>query len=301
MSNLQGVLSEGLLADEESQIVMVSIVVPVYKRADWLALNLAALARQHSSVSFEVIVVDDGSPNGDEIVRVVEGVCNETTLPITLLHKLNAGPAAARNYGAERAQGEIVCFLDDDSVPETDWLAEIVKPFSMNSRVGLVSGQTRSYYRDLALPVLLEKTIYFGKCWATCNIAYNRQAFNSVGGFDETFPEPSWEDNDLGLRVCWAGYLHHHAEQAVVLHPHERSLDEYRQKCLLNGRGMAVFTKKYWWKRPLWGVGGPFVMVRRLVWALHPSVWSGQVETPAYLRFTWSWYSLKGFCKGLFA
>lgn len=287
--------------DPESKAVAVSVVIPVYKRADWLALNLKALGRQNFSSSFEVVVVDDGSPNREDIARVVEKISQKGALTVALFRKTNAGPAAARNYGAKRARGRILCFLDDDSVPEGGWLEEIVKPFGAGMRVGLVSGKTRSYDRDSPLPVLLERTIYKGKCWATCNIAYQREAFNGVGGFDETFPEPSWEDNDLGLRVLWAGFLHHYAEKAVVFHPHERSIDEYRQKCLLNGRGMAVFAKKHWRDHPLWGIGGPLVMARRLIWGLHPSVLLGQVETPAYVRFTWSWYSLKGFCKVVFA
>ena len=281
--------------------VLVSLVIPVYKRADWLSKNLEALVAQNYGEKFEVIVVDDGSPNGEEIRRVIDGIAANSELHLLFLQKENGGPAAARNFGVTKSRGELICFLDDDSIPDPNWLTKIVEPFNDHPNVGLVSGQTKSYYQDERLPLLLERVIYSGKCWATCNIAYKREAFEQVGGFDESFPEPSWEDNDLGLRVRWAGFSHGYAEDAVVLHPHERSLEEYRQKCLLNGRGMAVFCKKHWRKRPLWGVGGALFMLRRLVWILHPSVWLGQVESHAFLRFTWSWYSLKGFCKVFFA
>jgi len=271
----------------------VSIVIPVYKRAEWLSKCIAGLQQQEYAGAFETVVIDDGSPNEAEIAAVIKQA-RFGRLPILFSRKTNAGPAAARNYGARLASGEIICFLDDDSIPDQKWLHEIVSSFRNMPSVAVVSGHTCSYDRENPIPLLLEREVYPGKSWATCNIAYHRKAFEVLGGFDESFPEPSWEDNDLGLRSKWAGYLHVYNERAVVYHPHEHTLDEFKAKCLLNGRGAAVFCRKYLVSKPLWGIGAPLIMSRRLIFGLLPSVWLKKTSA-SYLKFLWSFYSLQGF------
>lgn len=281
--------------------MQVSVIVPVYKRYDWLEKCLEALGRQSFQADWEVVIVDDGSPNEDQIRQTIEKIAGDFPVSLKLLRKPNGGPAAARNFGVLSAGGKILCFLDDDSVPEPQWLEEITAPFKRDEKVGLVSGKTLSYEREEGLSLLLERTVYAGKCWATCNIAYRREAFEHLDGFDETFPEPSWEDNDLGLRARWAGYRHVFSEKAVVLHPHERSLPEYRAKCLLNGRGVAVFSRKYWRKKPLWGFGAPLMMARRLLYGLSPLTWVHPSRSGSYVKFLWSLYSVQGFVAALAA
>lgn len=270
-----------------------SVIIPVYRRADWLTKCLDALLVQVTAQPFQTVVVDDGSPNADEIRAVVDSARGRG-LEITFCRKPNGGPAAARNHGIRLATGSIVCFLDDDSVPDPSWLAEMMAFFDKNPEVGLVNGRTCSFDRTNPLPLLLEREVYPEKNWATCNIAYRRPILEALGGFDENFPEPSWEDNDLGLRSRWAGYLHEYHSGAVVYHPHEASIPEYISKCRLNGRGAAVFCRKYLFKKPWWGGGVPLVMSRRLIFGLHPAIWCRR-EGAVYLKFLWSWHSLLGF------
>jgi GT2 family glycosyltransferase len=270
-----------------------SVVIPVYRRAEWLAKCLAALGAQQGGGAFETIVVDDGSPNADAIAAVVAGARN-AGLAVVFASKANGGPASARNHGVQLSSNGIICFLDDDSVPDPNWLQEMVSAFRKAPLTDLVNGRTRSYDREGLIPLLLEREVYPGKNWATCNIAYRRRVLVALGGFDENFPEPSWEDNDLGLRSRWAGYRHLYHELAVVYHPHENTLAEYIGKCRLNGRGAAVFSRKYLISKPWWALLVPVVMSRRLVFGLHPCVWLGKTGAP-YLKFLWSLYSLQGF------
>ncbi len=276
----------------------VSIIVPVYRRFVWIRRCIEGVIRQDYMGSFEVIVVDDGSPNASEIANALNNFAVTEKACLKYVRIDHAGPAAARNFGVRASTGRIVCFLDDDSIPDKKWLQEILRPFQESGSTGLVSGCTLSYDRGSDLPLLLEKTVYAGKSWATCNIAYRRDAFEKLGGFDESYTEPSWEDNDLGLRARWAGYSHVYSEGAIVYHPHEKDLSEYKKKCLLNGRGAAVFSRKYLLRKPLWGIGTPFVMSRRLLYAVVPSVWKG-IICEAYVKFLWSLYSLKGFIGAL--
>jgi len=277
----------------------VSIIIPVYKRAEWIQRCLEKLAEQRFAAPFEIIVVDDGSPNAEEIGCSLEGIQEESSGIIRFLKGSHAGPAATRNRGVRSSSGRILCFLDDDSLPDENWLSEITRLFGDHPSPAIVSGKTLSYYRQVSLPLLLEEAVYAGKSWATCNIAYRRDAFDSLGGFDESFREPSWEDNDLGLRARWAGFAHVYNDRAVVYHPHEQTIDEYRRKCLLNGRGAARFASKYLLHKPVWGFITPVAMSRRLLYGLFPSVWMRNPQSKAYVKFLWSYYSLQGFIGAL--
>lgn len=271
----------------------ISVVIPCYKRVDWLPRCLHALSRQDIGRTFQVVVIDDGSPNAAEIRSLVLD-SREPVYTLVFERQSNAGPAAARNHGVRLSSGTILCFLDDDSVPEPDWLGKLIAPFLLHENIALVSGSIRSFYQD-GLSVVLEEAVYSGMHWATCNIAYRREFFQQLGGFDEGFPDASWEDNDLGFRARWAGFRHVMATDAVVLHPHEQTWDEYEAKCFANGRGAARFSRKWIKKKPLWAIVTPILMARRLLYALLPSCWLGGRHSVQRLRFFWSWYSLKGF------
>lgn len=267
-----------------------SIIIPVYMRTEWLPKCLEMACSQDFAGTYEVIVADDGSPNSS-VFKTLTG-----SFPgVKYIRNEHGGPAATRNVGAKHARGRFICFLDDDSIAERSWLSEIIEPFGRSDAAGLVNGRTLSHDRDDGLSLALEKYIYPRKNWATCNIAYRKDVFQRLGGFDETFKEPSWEDNDLGLRALWAGYEHVFAEDAVVYHSHEKSIDEYVKKCVLNGRGVRIFSRKYIGKKPMWSILTPLAMSRYLPLGLLPQAWLKKKNNSIYLKFLWSLYSLKGF------
>ncbi|HEX8639019.1 MAG TPA: glycosyltransferase family 2 protein, partial [Pyrinomonadaceae bacterium] len=95
----------------------VSIVTPAYNTALFAAETLDSVFAQ-SFQDFELIVINDGSPDTIELERVLEPYFDK----IIYLRQQNAGAGAARNAGIERARGEFVAFLDADDV----WLPEFL-------------------------------------------------------------------------------------------------------------------------------------------------------------------------------
>src|SRR5258705_7502133 len=100
--------------------IRASVIIPTFKRTDWLVECLEGLQRQTLPADeFEVIVVDDGTPGG---ATKEERVCSGSwKFPLTYLTQLRKGPAAARNLGLQRAAGDLVAFTDDDAVPLEGW------------------------------------------------------------------------------------------------------------------------------------------------------------------------------------
>jgi glycosyltransferase involved in cell wall biosynthesis len=93
--------------------MFLSVVVPVYRTRPWLPRLLDSFAAQ-TRTNFEVIAVDDGSPDGEgEMLR-------ETAYPwLRVFSRPHAGLSAARNFGLSQCRGEIVAMVDSD-----DWVAE---------------------------------------------------------------------------------------------------------------------------------------------------------------------------------
>ena len=101
--------------------ITASVVVPVLNGEDTIGDLLIALTHQRGvSGNVEFIIVDNGSTdNTKEIVGAYE---------VMLLHEPKPGPSAARNRGLYHASGEIVAYLDADTIPTRRWLAENYRP-----------------------------------------------------------------------------------------------------------------------------------------------------------------------------
>ena len=188
----------------------VSIVVPTVGRASLSAL-LAALPR----FAGELILVDDRRRPAEPLL-VPESLAGITRV----LRGRAAGPAAARNAGWRAAQCDWVVFLDDDVVPDDDWLAWLGKDIAVPPEVGGVQGRVRVPLPADRRPTDWERTTagLAEAAWITADIAYRREALHRVGGFDERFPSAYREDAELAYRVRRDGWELRRGERTVT-HP----------------------------------------------------------------------------------
>ena len=188
--------------------VHASIIVPVYNNARDLDTCLTALIATACPGS-EIIVVDDGSTDDTPTVAAQKGV------RVLGLVK-NAGPAAARNYGARHAQGDILFFVDADVVVQPGVVCRVAQAFEEHPDLAAVFGSydacprargVVSQYRNLLHHFVHQQGHPAASTfWAGCG-AIRRAVFQKMGGFDERrFPRPSIEDIELGYRLRGAGY-----------------------------------------------------------------------------------------------
>jgi len=269
---------------------MISVIIPTSKTHSLIKEIFTFLNEESKCLGeeIEVIVIKDGV-NIELDWERIEQFNNFTLHVFSQPHK---GPAAARNLGIRKAKGEIICFLDDDSLPQKNWLYEITLPFYQDN-ADIVSGKIVSYnQKKESLSYLLEKSVYKPqKRFATSNIAYKREVFDKIGLFDTRFRLASWEDNDLGVRARLAGFRHIYNPQAVAKHQHEETLEEFKEKALRNGRGLAIFLRKYIFY-PYINLFFLYLTLRYLFLSFF-LIFSRKMHT-TYLKFFWSWYSLKG-------
>ncbi len=207
--------------------VVVSVVIPAYNQASLLLRLLESLEVQRDAPPFEVIVIDDCSP--DDTAATVQGwIAKGLPFPAEYhcLHK-NSGPGKARNAGLRRARGRIVAFTDTDCVAEPDWLAKLIRPIDPDAGWVGVGGAVKPLNRDTlvarynATYCSLEpprSTQYPTPFLVSCNCCYLREPLLAVGGFAEDLPSPGGEDVAASIRLFKQGWRFEYAGDAVIHH-----------------------------------------------------------------------------------
>ena len=109
-----------------SKHFIISVIVPFYNAECFLTESLNSLVAQSFNLPFEIIMVDDCS--SDSSLSVVK-TFNQSYIKVFSLSS-NSGPAAARNFGLQKAQGNYVFFLDADDTIEPDTLSSLYKSAS---------------------------------------------------------------------------------------------------------------------------------------------------------------------------
>ncbi|MFH1985709.1 MAG: glycosyltransferase family A protein [Pseudomonadota bacterium] len=222
---------------------MISIIIPTFNRLNWLKICLNALSLSVQNKEVEIIIIDDGSTDGTKYF--LDHFSPQMNIRLHVLHQKRGGPAKARNFGVRVAQGGIVCFIDDDSIVAPEWFSQIQNTFdNIERNCAAVKGRVFAYQNSY-LPNFLEKYIHISDSWASNNIAFQKDIFINVGGFDENFTFAAWEDLDLGFRLECMGYRRFYNERMVIRHPHEESIENLKRKLKVNGVGFYQFCKKW--------------------------------------------------------
>lgn len=195
---------------------MISIII-ISKDESALDKTIADVTDQTKTLTepSELIVVDASDGRLDHIRLRYESEARwlqfskPAGVRITIPHQRNAGVRAAL--------GEIIVFTDAGCCPDNEWLANLVAPIFKGEHVtaGLAlstPGGTGLY--DHAVQRALKER-YLTEC-PTINLAFRREAFDAVGGFDEEFAYGS--DVDFTWRLIDAGYKIRSVPGAVVRH-----------------------------------------------------------------------------------
>ncbi|MCU0222711.1 MAG: glycosyltransferase [Acidobacteria bacterium] len=219
-----------------------SVVIPTYNRPEPLRRCLEGFTRLDHP-SWELLVVNDG---GETSFGAIDGALR-ARLPLTTIDAPHGGPAAARNAGARAARGEFLAFTDDDCIPEPDWLRQLERGF-VQENAAVLGGAAINPFPDSTAAVTWELYLDFlreyfqdasgnGLMLPSNNLAYRREAFWSLGGFDETFPLAAAEDVDLAYRAVGAGLRQRYFDDARVWHHHRSTPRGYLRQQFRYGRG----------------------------------------------------------------
>jgi GT2 family glycosyltransferase len=229
---------------------LLTVVIPTYARPQQLTACLAALVGQRLEVPWEVVVVDDGSP--EPLDSIAEAF--HERLDLRIERQGNAGPARARNRGVAVARGRFIAFTDDDCLPEPDWLGALLHRESLAP--GAIVGGTTINGLDGELfasaSQLIVDLVYDhfnadpsrATFLTSNNILCSRERFEAIGGFDVTFPRAGAEDRDFCDRWQMAGWPLIWEPAARIEHRHTQSLRKFIDLHFRYGRGAYLHHRR---------------------------------------------------------
>lgn len=247
---------------EDSKLV--SVVIPTYKRPDFLVRAINSVLNQTYS-NVEVVVVDDNNPDTEARFRteeIMKQFCDNPKVKY-IRHEKNKNGSAARNTGTRASNGEYVAFLDDDDEYTPKRIETMLKRFAelpsdygvcysrfisrMPDGKDIVSKENRE--GNLFIEALMkELPIGFGS-----NNLVLRSAYDAIGGFDETFKRN--QDHEFLIRLLHNYKIAYCDEVGLIINVHfeqrketiEETLSHYAEtfKPLVNTLSEDIQNKFY--------------------------------------------------------
>jgi glycosyltransferase involved in cell wall biosynthesis len=255
-----------------------SVIVPCYNAEATISMQLDALANQHWSEPWEVIVSNNGSTDG---TRTVIERYQERYSHFRVVDAYDwQGSAHARNVGARFATGEALAFCDADDAVAPGWVEAIGEALAKHAFVASQMEWKKLNppwtYRHCPKPQqdglqVLWYPPYLPHAGGS-GLGIKRSLHDTVGGFDESLPRLM--DTDYCLRVQRLGVKLHFAPNAVVHVRHRDTVSGMFHQTRLWAKYNVLLYKRYC---------GPGERVVR-PWVRHVYAWARIVRSLPQLR-----------------
>lgn len=236
---------------QNNEPLFLSLIIPVYNRPQEVDELLESLCKQ-SNRNFEVVLVEDGS----KIPCTAEVEKYKAQLRISYYAKPNSGPGTSRNYGAERASGNYVVFLDSDCVIPPHYV-QTVYDFLNSTYTDAFGGPDRASdsFTLLQKAINYAMTSFFttggirgggeklDKFYPrSFNMGYSRAVLHDTKGFSAM---RFGEDIDMSIRILKLGYKTALIKDAWVYHKRRTSLRQFYKQVYNSGIARINLHKRH--------------------------------------------------------
>jgi len=215
-----------------SSVPLVSIVIPVHGKIEYTLACLRSIANHPPVDPFEVIVVDDASPDNTAVtLAAVPGLR-------LLSNERNLGFVGSCNAGAAAARGRFLVFLNNDTQVTPGWIEALLRCFDRHPDAGIAGSQL--VYPDGRLQEAGAWVFNDASAWnigrfasrrnpamryarkvdyvSGASLAIPRDLFDALGGFDTRYAPGYYEDTDLGFAARAANRSVWYVPDSMVIH-----------------------------------------------------------------------------------
>ena len=254
---------------------LASIIIPLYRRLDFMKVQLATMANDRAIALCEIIYVLDSPEQEEELKTLLANYCTLYQLPVKLvIMERNSGYAAANNAGASQATGRYLVLLNSDVFAKTKgWVTKMAYFYASSDKIGALGAKllyeddslqhagmffaqttypfwlTLHYYKGLPgnYP-LAQKTRAVPAVTGAC-LMISKKLYDQVGGFTTDYIIGDFEDSDLCFKCRQLGYESWYYADVSLYHLERQSVplnSSYNDSLawLLNGR----IHQKLWGK-----------------------------------------------------
>jgi GT2 family glycosyltransferase len=250
---------ETATAPGAGEAIQVSVIMPVYNEDRYITTCIDSLLAQ-TGVTFEIIVVDDGST--DATPAILRHYANHDSR-LRVLQQDHGGPGKARNLAAQEARGTYLAMVDGDMAFAPDYLEKLIAPIQRGVAVGTFSKEEYvANYQNV-----------WARCWNLADgMADNRRhppdwpdehdVFRAIGR--ETFLKAqgftsagSGDDATLAKKI---GALAHVAPGAICYHFNPETLGEAfaSSRWYARGKRVPATLKNFWLHTPIMSIKRSF-------------------------------------------
>ena len=249
------------MSAHQPKSVAISVIIPAFDRSEDLPRLFAALASQTvGRDKFEVIVCDDGSE--PPLETIVMSLLREHGLEGKYVRSSHQGPGPARNAGLAVASGELLAFLDSDTVPEAEWLQAYQEAFrrdNLDLAGGLIVSAAAADVWSQAFNFLMSSSIgaagardpraIFRQAYIprTGNMAVRRTRALAVNGFCSASVA---EDLDFSMRLLADGAKVGFVPGARVVHYERCNWCKIVRGCWRRGVARVRLQRRYKLREP---------------------------------------------------
>ncbi|MCX9465673.1 glycosyltransferase [Vibrio cholerae] len=254
--------SEMELLTNGNKAAKVSIVVLTFNNLKLTKDCLESIERNTTYVNFEVIIVDNASTDGS--IDYLENFCSRRDNYLFISNERNLGFAKGNNVGLEKATGDILVVLNNDTYVGPYWLEGLVGALEKNPELGIVGPVTNNIGNEAkinisygnwvqlnnsAINYIVENRnkLYPVECLAFFCVAIPRSVYESVGPISEDYGLGFFEDDDYCKAVEKAGFKIAVVEDSFVHHHLSASFNKLKssRKQELMNTNKAIFEKKW--------------------------------------------------------
>lgn len=227
---------------------MISVIVCSYNREKYIADAIISLMNQTLSPElYEVLIIDNNSK--DRTAEISKNLVERysTTHSVKYCLEVKQGLSYARNRGILEANGDWLCYIDDDAIAESSFLENIHDFILKHPEVGGLGGKILPRYvhgkpawMNRFMEGLVSKVDYGDKLFefkgrrfpVGCNMTYSKMILEKIGCFDVELGRKgdtglASEEKDVYIKVTGLGASVYYLPTVIVEHVIERGRLQY--------------------------------------------------------------------------